>query len=228
MTPLGPMISTCGCSSVGRAPACQAGGSRVRTPSSALRLLFNLLAVFGMFRGASRWKMVAPHANGKEACVVPGSSKIRPSIRGLVIARDGLVCQICFEAIRSKKDVTFDHILPKCKGGLTVASNLRVTCLPCNNARGDGSFSEEKFRKVREKIVRKLNAKAGVEVHRQKVAEFNKAVLGYTSRITNQHEHAVAACRFAAEQVKRMTFEEKLAVQKLDEERLERELIAGG
>jgi hypothetical protein len=33
---------------------------------------------------------------------------------------------------------TFEHIVPRSKGGLNEIDNLAIACLRCNNARGDG------------------------------------------------------------------------------------------
>jgi len=42
--------------------------------------------------------------------------------------RDGFCCQYC----GSKGDLTFDHVLPRSKGGVTSWENVVAACAPCN------------------------------------------------------------------------------------------------
>jgi len=57
------------------------------------------------------------------------------SVRRAVIARDGLICQICREPV-SESDIHLDHIKPYSLGGPTTLRNLRVTHSVCNMRRG--------------------------------------------------------------------------------------------
>lgn len=70
----------------------------------------------------------------------PGRPPIPRAVRELVMARDGLVCQICFGDV-APDDVHLDHIKPWSKGGEHRVRNLRVTHSLCNlhkAARWDG------------------------------------------------------------------------------------------
>ena len=49
-----------------------------------------------------------------------------------VFLRDKFTCQYC----GSKKDLTFDHLLPKSKGGLTDWKNVVTACSICNVKKG--------------------------------------------------------------------------------------------
>ena len=49
-----------------------------------------------------------------------------------VFLRDRFTCQYC----GSKEDLTFDHVLPRSKGGLTRWDNVITACSPCNLAKG--------------------------------------------------------------------------------------------
>lgn len=60
---------------------------------------------------------------------------ISPTLRALVIERDGLVCGICGGAV-DPSDVHLDHIKPFSKGGPTTFGNLRVTHSVCNMRKG--------------------------------------------------------------------------------------------
>ena len=49
-----------------------------------------------------------------------------------VFLRDKFTCQYCGD----KKDLTFDHLLPKSKGGLTDWNNVVTACSNCNVKKG--------------------------------------------------------------------------------------------
>ena len=55
-----------------------------------------------------------------------------------VFLRDRFTCQYC----GSKEDLTFDHVLPRSKGGLARWDNVITACSPCNLAKG-GYMPEE-------------------------------------------------------------------------------------
>ena len=69
--------------------------------------------------------------------IVPGLRRrpIPATVRALVLERDGLTCQICFDSV-SPDDVHLDHIRPHSRGGLETVGNLRVTHSTCNMKRG--------------------------------------------------------------------------------------------
>lgn len=46
--------------------------------------------------------------------------------------RDAFTCQYC----GSGEDLTFDHIIPRSKGGRTTWENIVTACSPCNLAKG--------------------------------------------------------------------------------------------
>jgi hypothetical protein len=52
-----------------------------------------------------------------------------------VIARDGGRCAWC-GAEPWRRDLTFEHVLPRSDGGITIAENGLVACRRCNRARG--------------------------------------------------------------------------------------------
>jgi 5-methylcytosine-specific restriction endonuclease McrA len=52
-----------------------------------------------------------------------------------LIARDGGACAWC-GATRWRRDLTFEHVVPRSRGGATVAENGLVACRRCNRARG--------------------------------------------------------------------------------------------
>lgn len=90
------------------------------------------------------------------------TNPITAEVRAAVIARDGMICQLCGCAVISgselyrsgwkrspdgryllsppdghfKRMLTLDHVIPRSKGGTHDADNLRVACASCNSRRG--------------------------------------------------------------------------------------------
>ena len=69
--------------------------------------------------------------------VIALKSFIKPSehpsfTRFNVFLRDKFACQYC----GNKKDLTFDHLLPKSKGGVTDWDNVVTACSTCNVKKG--------------------------------------------------------------------------------------------
>lgn len=67
-----------------------------------------------------------------------------------LMARDGEKCMICgTELSRKVKDhddrqyITFDHIVPRSKGGTGHYSNLRLAHQQCNNERGNDPITND-------------------------------------------------------------------------------------
>jgi 5-methylcytosine-specific restriction endonuclease McrA len=52
-----------------------------------------------------------------------------------VYARDGFRCQYC-GARGVPRELTYDHVVPRCRGGRTVWDNIVTACRPCNNRKG--------------------------------------------------------------------------------------------
>lgn len=69
--------------------------------------------------------------------IVPDKRRpsISPTLRALVIERDGYACGICAGPVEPD-DVHLDHIKPFSKGGPTTFGNLRVTHSVCNMRKG--------------------------------------------------------------------------------------------
>lgn len=52
--------------------------------------------------------------------------------------RDGFTCQYC----GCKGEMTFDHVLPRARGGRTTWENVVAACSPCNLRKGSRSVKE--------------------------------------------------------------------------------------
>jgi len=53
-----------------------------------------------------------------------------------VFLRDRFSCQFCGEALPTH-ELTFDHLVPRSRGGRTVWENVVTACSPCNLSKGD-------------------------------------------------------------------------------------------
>lgn len=58
-----------------------------------------------------------------------------------VFLRDGFRCSFCGE-LHAAERLTLDHVVPKCKGGLTVWTNVTTACVVCNQKKGSASLKD--------------------------------------------------------------------------------------
>ncbi len=58
-----------------------------------------------------------------------------------VFLRDSFACVYCGAA----HDLTFDHVMPRSKGGRTTWSNIVTACAPCNLRKGGRTMREAKM-----------------------------------------------------------------------------------
>lgn len=65
-----------------------------------------------------------------------------------IYARDKYRCQYCGKKGKMK-DFTFDHVVPKARGGKTNWENIVTCCIPCNRDKGDKSLKEAGMRLIR-------------------------------------------------------------------------------
>ena len=72
------------------------------------------------------------------------SRQNRVSNRHRIFARDRYRCQYCGRR-GTAFDLTLDHILPKSRGGRTLAENLATACQVCNNRKGDRTPEEARM-----------------------------------------------------------------------------------
>lgn len=52
-----------------------------------------------------------------------------------IFLRDDFRCQYCGGRFDTK-DLTFDHVIPRCRGGGTSFENIVSACVPCNTRKG--------------------------------------------------------------------------------------------
>lgn len=58
-----------------------------------------------------------------------------------VFARDKGRCQYCNKAV-SRAEATFEHVIPRSRGGTTRWENIVIACLPCNQRKGSRTPAE--------------------------------------------------------------------------------------
>ncbi len=78
-----------------------------------------------------------PPSNSACPSVVSLKSYVKPSrtpafTRFNVFLRDRFTCQYCGD----HDDLTFDHVIPRSKGGHTTWDNVVTACSPCNLLKG--------------------------------------------------------------------------------------------
>ena len=72
------------------------------------------------------------------------SRQNRVTNRHRIFARDRHRCQYCGRR-GTAFDLTLDHVLPKSRGGRTLAENLVTACRVCNNRKGDRTPEEARM-----------------------------------------------------------------------------------
>ena len=56
-----------------------------------------------------------------------------------IFLRDNFTCQYCAKKFLPK-ELTFDHVIPRSKGGQTSFENIVACCMPCNTKKSDKRF----------------------------------------------------------------------------------------
>jgi hypothetical protein len=100
--------------------------------------------------GASLWDDVYHFAEG--FVHVPATIRLRkrierkrfvPQFSKLVLFnRDAWTCQYCGVQLCGRAEATVDHVVPRCKGGVTSWTNCVTSCRPCNKKKGDRSLAD--------------------------------------------------------------------------------------
>lgn len=61
-----------------------------------------------------------------------------------IYTRDGFKCQFCGQRFDSE-ELTFDHVLPRSRGGKTTWENIVTACVECNKTKADRTPAEAKM-----------------------------------------------------------------------------------
>lgn len=62
-----------------------------------------------------------------------------------IYARDKYRCQYCGKK-KTMDELTYDHVVPRSKGGRTIWTNIVTSCWPCNMKKGDQTPEEAGMR----------------------------------------------------------------------------------
>jgi len=81
-----------------------------------------------------------------------------------VYLRDNHTCHYCGKGF-SPKDLTFDHVMPRSRGGRTTWKNIATSCKPCNQAKGDQTPEEAGMSLMNKLYVpRQFSLKSGSDI----------------------------------------------------------------
>lgn len=69
------------------------------------------------------------------------AAREKPS-KSAIYRRDNHSCQYC----GSTRNLTIDHLIPKCRGGLDTWENLLIACSGCNTEKGDKPLQNTRLR----------------------------------------------------------------------------------
>lgn len=70
----------------------------------------------------------------------------RPAFsRSNLFLRDGFRCQYCGRQLKSE-ELTFDHLVPRSRGGHASWTNIVTACMACNVAKGNRTLAESGLR----------------------------------------------------------------------------------
>lgn len=76
--------------------------------------------------------------------------------RKSVLRRDLYTCQYCYTVFAPSK-LTWDHVIPRCKGGRSTWENVVCSCSPCNRLKGDRTPEEANMKLLRKPIAPNRN-----------------------------------------------------------------------
>jgi 5-methylcytosine-specific restriction endonuclease McrA len=91
----------------------------------------NIVSEYDRFVRSPTLEMRLPSVVSLKTFVKPA---LHPAFtRFNVFLRDRFSCQYC----GAREDLTFDHVIPRSRGGLTRWDNVVTACAPCNLAKGN-------------------------------------------------------------------------------------------
>jgi 5-methylcytosine-specific restriction endonuclease McrA len=68
-----------------------------------------------------------------------------------IFLRDNWKCQYCYKHFKSTQ-LSWDHVLPRSRGGLTTWENIVAACYPCNTKKANRTPEEAKMKLLRKPI----------------------------------------------------------------------------
>ena len=86
-------------------------------------------------------EICSPSVTWKRPAVISIKRSLGKSKKGVkfsrfnIYTRDNFTCQYCNHRFKMK-NLTFDHVIPRCEGGKTDWTNIVTACKPCNSIKG--------------------------------------------------------------------------------------------
>jgi len=112
-----------------------------------------------VYRAIDGWSGFMPAVVRLKKYVSAHKHKVKFSRRN-VFGRDSFACQYC-GATPKTEDLTYDHVLPRSRGGKTTWENIATCCWDCNEKKADRTPLEAKMqlrsRPVRPTVRPRLN-----------------------------------------------------------------------
>jgi 5-methylcytosine-specific restriction endonuclease McrA len=87
-----------------------------------------------------------------------------------VFTRDGFRCQYCGER-KEMRDLNYDHVLPRVRGGKTVWENIITSCYPCNDRKGNKTPEEAGMKLLRKPFKPKSLPLSFLQLDRRTIPE---------------------------------------------------------
>jgi len=68
-----------------------------------------------------------------------------------VLTRDNFQCQYCGERF-PRRELNYDHVIPRNQGGKTIWTNIVTACFPCNNRKAGRTPQQAKMRLLKKPV----------------------------------------------------------------------------
>jgi 5-methylcytosine-specific restriction endonuclease McrA len=76
---------------------------------------------------------------------IPANKKGVKFSRVNVLTRDKFTCQYCGNKF-ARRQLNYDHVVPRCQGGKTVWQNVVTACIACNSRKGGRTPEQARMR----------------------------------------------------------------------------------
>jgi len=97
----------------------------------------------------------SPSVTFQIPCVARLKKAVPPSKKGVkfsrinVLTRDSFQCQYCGKRL-PRKELNYDHVVPRNQGGRTVWENIVTSCYPCNSRKAGRTPIQARMKLLRE------------------------------------------------------------------------------
>jgi len=118
----------------------------------------------------------SPSVTWRMPAVICLSKPLKPMKEGIkfsrinVFTRDGFRCQYCGDR-KSMRELNYDHVVPRVRGGKTNWTNIVTACYPCNDKKAGRTPEEAGMRLLRAPIRPKSLPHSYVAMDRKTIPE---------------------------------------------------------